>query len=48
MEYQIIKAVRAMRELQKESERTHNIDTLEKSIKLEKEVDRLIEEYFKS
>ena len=48
IEYQIIKATSAMREAQKEYSRTHNMDVLDKSLKLEKEVDRLIEDYFRS
>jgi len=47
-EYQIIKATSAMREAQKEYSRTHNMDVLDKSLKLELEVDRLIEDYFRS
>lgn len=48
IEYQIIKATSAMREARKEYSRTHNMDVLDKSLKLEKEVDRLIEDYFRS
>lgn len=48
MHHQIIRATKAMREAQKEYFRTHNADVFDRSEKLEKEVDRLIEEYFNS
>lgn len=45
MEEQIISAVRAMREAQKEYFRTRDINVLRRSKALEKRVDTLIAEY---
>lgn len=46
MEKEIITAVKAMRETQKEYFRTRSHDSLRKSKALEKRVDDMIEEYF--
>ena len=46
MEKEIITAVKAMREAQKEYFRTRSHDSLRKSKALEKRVDDMIEEYF--
>lgn len=46
MEREIITAVKAMREAQKEYFRTRSHDSLRKSKALEKRVDGMIEEYF--
>ena len=46
MEKEIITAVKAMREAQKEYFRTRSHDSLRKSKALEKRVDGMIEEYF--
>jgi hypothetical protein len=45
MEEQIISAVRAMREVQKEYFRTRDINVLRRSKALEKRVDTLLAEY---
>lgn len=47
MEKEIITAVKAMREAQKEYFRTRSHDSLRKSKALEKRVDGMIDEYFK-
>lgn len=47
MEKEIITAVKAMREAQKEYFRTRDKQTLQKSKALEKRVDNMMEEYFK-
>ena len=46
MEKEIITAVKAMREAQKEYFRTRSHDSLRKSKALEKRVDDMIEEFF--
>ena len=46
MEREIITAVKAMREAQKEYFRTRSHDSLRKSKALEKRVDDMIEEFF--
>lgn len=47
MEREIITAVKAMREAQKEYFRTRSHDSLRKSKALEKRVDNMMDEYFK-
>ena len=47
MEREIITAVKAMREAQKEYFRTRSHDSLRKSKAMEKRVDNMIDEYFK-
>lgn len=47
MEKEIITAVKAMREAQKEYFRTRSHDSLRKSKAMEKRVDNMIDEYFK-
>lgn len=47
MEKEIITAVKAMREAQKEYFRTRSHDSLRKSKALEKRVDNMMDEYFK-
>jgi len=47
MEREIITAVKAMREAQKEYFRTRSHDSLRKSKALEKRVDNMMYEYFK-